>query len=186
MIKLFFFKNRKKLCAIALFSMLILWAVIPRKITLTPELSQLVFVYDSEDSGDVKEQVSYTLGNNVARTVSIEKESDNIVFFANEVTFFKWLKDCKKNCSYADTDGIETGRSYVKVKCYKEEVPERMIDADEFIRYNAVKQLFYGNKAQKISIKVEFIEKTTGKILISAEWPKEEYNIDRDTFFNEN
>lgn len=61
-----------------------------------------------------------------------------------------------------------------------------MIDADEFIRYNAVKQLFYGNKAQKINIKVEFIEKTTEKILISAEWPKEEYNIDRDTFFNEN
>lgn len=166
--------------------MLILWAVIPRKITLTPELSQLVFVYDSEDSGDVKEQVSYTLGNNVARTVGIEKGSGNTVFFANKVILFKWLKYCKKNCSYADTDGIEAGKSYVRVKCSKEEVPERMIDAEEFIRYSAVKQQFYGNKAQKINIKVEFIEKATGKILISAEWPKEEYNIDRDTFFNEN
>ena len=134
----------------------------------------------------LKSQENHKMEDKVVQLKQIIEESDNIVFFANKVTLFKWLKDCKKNCSYADTDGIETGRSYVKVKCYKEEVPERMIDADEFIRYNAVKQLFYGNKAQKINIKVEFIEKTTEKILISAEWPKEEYNIDRDTFFNEN
>ena len=184
---MFSIKNRKKVMWFAIFiiSLFLLYIIIPYKIILSPQLSQLAFTYDSEDSIDIKEQVSYTLGSGVAKTARVEKDTGNTVLFANKRILFNWLKKCKKNCSYIDSNGIEASDFYVKIKCSKEEVPRKMLDADEFIRYYVVKQLLYGVETEKINIKVEFIEQSTEKVLISAEWPKEEYNIDRELFFNE-
>lgn len=185
---MFSIKNCKKVkwYALVLILFVLLYVLIPHKIVLSPRLSQLAFIYDSEDSVDIKEQVSYTLGNGVAKTAKIEKETGNTVLFANKLTLCNWLMKCKKNCSYVNPNGIETNDYNVKIKCSKEDVPRKMIDADEFIRYYVVKQFLYGIETQKINVKVEFIEQTTGEILISADWPKEEYNIDREQFFNEN
>lgn len=185
---MFSIKNRKivKWLVLVLISLFILYFIVPYKIILSPRLSELAFTYDSEDSVDIKEQVSYTLGSRVAKTAIVEKETGDTVLFVNKLILFNWLKKCKKNCSYVDSNGIEVGKSYIKIKCSKEEVPRKMIDADEFIRYYVVERLFYGIETRKIILNVEFIEQTTGNVLISAEWPKEEYNIDREHFFNEN
>lgn len=185
---MFSVKNRKKVkwVVLVLISFLILYVIIPYKIILSPELSQLLFVYDSEDSVNIKEQVSYTLGNRVADTAIVENKTGDTVLYVNKLVLFNWYKKCKKDCTYVDSNGIEASENYVKIKCSKENVPRKMIDADEFVRCYAVKQLLYGIKTQKINVKVDFIEQTTQKVLISAEWPKEEYNIDREYFFNDN
>lgn len=185
---MFSIKNRKvvKWFVLLLISLFILYVIIPYKIILSPKLSELVFAYDSEDSVDIQEQVSYTLGDRVAENAIVEKETGNTVLLVNKLILLNWLKKCKKNCSYIDSNGIELSESHIKIKCSKEDVPKKMIDVDEFVRCCVVEQLLYGIETQKIILNIEFIEQTTENVLISAEWPKEEYNIDREQFFDEN
>lgn len=183
---MFFITNRKKVkwVVLVIISLFVLYVITPYKIILSPSLSQLSFSYDSEDSIDIKEQVSYTLGDRVANTAFFDEETGNTVLFVNKFILFKWLKNCEKHCSYVDTNGIEISKSDIKIKCSKEDVPRKMIDVDEFVRYSVVKQLLYGTNTQKINVNVEFIEQTTNNVLISAEWPREEYNIDIELFFD--
>ena len=180
---------RKKRIYLLLFILVLLsllYCVIPYKITLSAELSQLVFVYDSEDSIDIQQQVSYTLGEFVSKTSSLEKDTGNTTLYINKFILFKWLNDCKKELNYFNSEGIEVNNNNVTVNCEKEDVPQTMIYVDAHVRYLVVKQLLSGVSPEKINVKVTFIEKSSGNILIYADWPKEIYNIDRELFFDEN
>lgn len=179
------FNNKYILFVLFLFFLCLCYCIIPYKIILSPELSQLVFVYDSEDSIDIQQQVSYTLGKAVSNTVELEKDSGNTILSVNKFILFKWLKDCEKHLIYIDSKEIEAKDNEIIVKCSKEDVPRKMIDADEYVRYFVVKQLLSGVTVEKINVKVTFIEEFSDNILISADWPIEEYNVDRNQFFDE-
>lgn len=65
----------------------------------------------------------------------------------------------------------------VVIKAKKELLGEINYNANTLISYCVLKRLFNGESCENISINYTLIDKETNKVLVKANWPKEDYNI---------
>lgn len=179
-----FLKSYKTIVVCFLFVLTILWVLfflMPKKITLNSEISQLVFGYSVEDEFNIKDQVSYVLGNTIGSTASIDK-NHNVTFYASKFNLLKWKNTCKKIANMKSKAYVEASDNKVVVLCTKDEVSSYLLKADKYVEYFVVKQLVDGVPSERINVEVTVIDESSNEILIYANWPMDEYNIDINEF----
>lgn len=161
----------------------LIYLFVPFKVSFPSRVSQLLFIYDDDDSVDIKQQLSYSVGS-FGKSAKVDNDG-NVQITINRFVLFALKNRCAKEIKLIDRSDIKISNKGVIVYCTKEQVPKSIIDADVFVRFLVLRNICEGGSPNKINLFVKFSNEDTGETYIDANWPYQEYNIDRKDFFDD-
>lgn len=165
----------------------LLYFFLPYAVRFPSRVAKRVFSYPAEDISviNIRTQATHSF-DAFGKTAYIDRNTGDVEMRVNRVALLRLKNRLTDETRQRDAaSGITQENDTLRVPVKEAGGVEQIADVHVYVRRHILQEMCRGTAPEDIRLTVDYVDRDTGALLFSANWPDEEYDADPEGILEE-